>query len=348
MVFHWSLSDSKSPQVSRTLLSILAVLSNAVIWIVSTRPPTSKSSRAYYYYYYYLRVFFFCFFFTSVLSDGLSLEFWVKASLLKSPGLFSVFWPFSTMLLFGWSPYVLQLPSSFFLLITIRSGLLDEIRWSVFIIIIIIIIWEFFTTVLVDDLEFEWQQVSLSLQDSSEYSGWSYQFCNLDDLHSSSYFQVLQSLFQSLVSVLSAPTTTDIIVTFIFHLLLSLLLLLLFHSLRVFHISLSNWSFHWGLSDNKSPLVSRILLSILADLSNVVVWVVSTRLLISKSSSPFNNHSVTVPRVPIIIGMNVTFMFHSFSKSLARSRYLSFFSFSFNFTLWSVHNSLSSLFCGLL
>ena len=45
MVFHLSLSDSKSPQVSWTRLSILAVLSNAVIWIVSTRPPTSKSSR---------------------------------------------------------------------------------------------------------------------------------------------------------------------------------------------------------------------------------------------------------------------------------------------------------------
>ena len=36
--------DSKSPQVSRTLLSILAVLNNAVVWMVSTRPPTSKSS----------------------------------------------------------------------------------------------------------------------------------------------------------------------------------------------------------------------------------------------------------------------------------------------------------------
>ena len=45
MVFHWSLSDSKSPQISRTRLSILVVLSNAVVWIVSTRPPTSKSSR---------------------------------------------------------------------------------------------------------------------------------------------------------------------------------------------------------------------------------------------------------------------------------------------------------------
>ena len=42
MVFHWSLSDSKSPQVSR-----LAVLNNAVVWMVSTRPPTSKSSSSF-------------------------------------------------------------------------------------------------------------------------------------------------------------------------------------------------------------------------------------------------------------------------------------------------------------
>ena len=44
MIYHWSLSDSKSPQVSRTLLSILAVLNNAVVWMVSTPPPNSKSS----------------------------------------------------------------------------------------------------------------------------------------------------------------------------------------------------------------------------------------------------------------------------------------------------------------
>ena len=41
---HWSLSDSKSPQVSRTLLNILAVFNIAVLWMVSYRPPTSKSS----------------------------------------------------------------------------------------------------------------------------------------------------------------------------------------------------------------------------------------------------------------------------------------------------------------
>ena len=43
MVFHWSLSDSKFPQISRTLLSILANL-NAVVWMVCTHPLTSKSS----------------------------------------------------------------------------------------------------------------------------------------------------------------------------------------------------------------------------------------------------------------------------------------------------------------
>ena len=45
MVFYWSLSDSKSSQVSRTLLSILAVLINAVVCMVSTCPLTSKFSR---------------------------------------------------------------------------------------------------------------------------------------------------------------------------------------------------------------------------------------------------------------------------------------------------------------
>ena len=45
MVFHWSLSDSKSPQVSRIVVSILAVFNNAVVWLISIRPPTSKFSR---------------------------------------------------------------------------------------------------------------------------------------------------------------------------------------------------------------------------------------------------------------------------------------------------------------
>ena len=41
------------------------------------------------------------------------------------------------------------------------------------IIIIILLLWEFFAIALADgfSLEFKWQEVSLSLQDSSQYSG---------------------------------------------------------------------------------------------------------------------------------------------------------------------------------
>ena len=67
-----------------------------------------------------------------------------------------------------------------------------------------------------------------------------------------------------------------------------------------------------SLSDSKSPQVSGTLLSILAGLYNVVVWTVSTRPLISKYFSPFNNSLVTVPKAPITISIIVPFVFHSF------------------------------------
>ena len=92
--------------------------------------------------------------------------------------------------------------------------------------------------------------------------------------------------------------------------------------------------FHWSLSDSKSPQVSRTRLRILAVLSNAVVLILSLRPPISKSSRPFNNPLVIVPNAPITIGTIVTFMFNSFFNSLARSRYLSFFSLSFRFILW--------------
>ena len=111
--------------------------------------------------------------------------------------------------------------------------------------------------------------------------------------------------------------------------------------------------FHWSLSDNESPQVSRILLTILAVLNNVVVWMVSTRPPTSKSSSPFNNPLVSVPKAPITIGIIVTFMLYSFFNSLARSKYVSFFSHSFNFILWSARTAKSTIlqvlfFCWLL
>ena len=101
--------------------------------------------------------------------------------------------------------------------------------------------------------------------------------------------------------------------------------------------------FHMSLSDSKSSQVSRTLLRILADLNNVGDWTVSTSLLISKSSSPCINLLVTVPKVPITIGITTTFMFHSFFNSLARSKYLSFFSFSFNFIPWSAGTTKSTI-----
>ena len=93
----------------------------------------------------------------------------------------------------------------------------------------------------------------------------------------------------------------------------------------------------------QSPQVSRTLLSILAYLNKAVVWMVSTRPVISKSSSLCANPFVTIPKALITIGIIVTFMFHSFFNSLTRSRYLYFFSHSFNFTLWSTGTAKSTI-----
>ena len=101
--------------------------------------------------------------------------------------------------------------------------------------------------------------------------------------------------------------------------------------------------FHWSLNDSKSPQVSRTFHSILVVLNNAVVWIVSTRPPTSKSSSPFSNLLVTVPNAPITIGVIVTCMFHRFFNFLARSRYLSFFSHSFSFILWSAGTAQSTI-----
>ena len=95
--------------------------------------------------------------------------------------------------------------------------------------------------------------------------------------------------------------------------------------------------FHWSLIDSKSPQVPRPLLCILAVLSNAAVSMVSSSPPASKSSSPFKNPLVTVPKAPITNGIIVTFMFHSFFLVpwQGRGTYLSF-------------DFLSVLFCGHL
>ena len=145
--------------------------------------------------------------------------------------------------------------------------------------------------------------------------------------------------YTSHLSLLLAPSTIIIIIIII---------------IIVFSNQLTLMVFHWSLSDSKSPQVSRTLLTILSVLNNVVVSMVSTRLPTLKSSSPFSNPLVTVPKAPITIGIIVTHMFHSFFNSLARSRYLSFFSHFFNFILWSAVTTKSTIlqvlffFCWLL
>ena len=82
---------------------------------------------------------------------------------------------------------------------------------------------------------------------------------------------------------------------------------------------------YWSLRDSKSLQVSWTLLRILADLNYTVVRIVSTRPLISKSSSSSINPLVTVPKAPITIGITVTFRFHSFSVPWqGRGTYFSF------------------------
>ena len=104
--------------------------------------------------------------------------------------------------------------------------------------------------------------------------------------------------------------------------------------IRIFHISISRWFFTGVWVTASLPQVSRTRLRILAVLSNAVVWIVSIRPPTSKSSGPFNYPLVIVPKAPITMSTIVSFMFYSFFNSLARSRYLFFFSLPFR--LYSV------------
>ena len=125
-------------------------------------------------------------------------------------------------------------------------------------------------------------------------------------------------------------------------LLISRSLLLLFTPWEFFTSVLAD-GFHWCLSDSKSPQVSWTLLSILAVLNNLVVWMVSTCPPTFKTFSLFNNPLSSVPKAPITVSIIITFMFHSFFNSLARSRYLYFFSLSFSFILWLVGTAKSTI-----
>ena len=104
----WSAGTAKST-ILQVLFFLLIVTRYGRLAEIRWSVCITKSQRSYYYYYYYyyslIRAFH--------ISDSrwFFTEVWVTASLLKSPGLFLVFWQFSTMLSFGWTPLVRQPPS---------------------------------------------------------------------------------------------------------------------------------------------------------------------------------------------------------------------------------------------
>ena len=168
--------------------------------------------------------------------------------------------------------------------------------------------------------------------------------CSCSCSSSSSVFFFLRLLLLLLLRLLQLQLFYSLLV---FHTLswslsnyIRVILFLLIFSLRVFHISFSWWSFT-GVRVTASLLKFPGLFSVFWPFS--VVWMVSTRPPTSKSSSSFINHLVTVPKQPITIGIIVDFMFQSFFNSLARSRYLSFFSHPFSFILWSAGTVKSTI-----
>ena len=123
MVFHWSLSDSKSPQFLRTLLGILADLNNAVVWMVSLvllfpSPCTSPLVTVP----------------KAPITTNINVTFMFH-SFFQFPSKFEVFIPlfifFQFFSVVSRDSKFHNFASSLFLLIIIRSSRLAEIKWSV-------------------------------------------------------------------------------------------------------------------------------------------------------------------------------------------------------------------------
>ena len=301
MVFHWSLIDSKSLQVSRTCLSILAILNNAVVWMVSTRLPTSKSTSPFDNPLVTVP--------KALITIGIIVTFMFH-SFFNSLGRYLSFFSHSFSFIL-WSAGTAKstiFQVLFFLLVITRSGLLAEIRWSICMSKSHRSLCGLFSRI----------DAGLCIYHLFVWS-------NLNSLHISQW--------------ITLPTQSCLV------LYSFCALLLLFNSLWVFNISISWWPF--------TSQVSRTLLSILAILNNVVVWMIFTHPIISKPSSRCTNLLVTVPRAPITIGITVTFIFHNFFQFLSKVQVLillfTFFQF-YSVVCFDtkVHNSASSHFFFLL
>ena len=126
MVFYSSLSDSKSPQVSRTLLSIQADLNDDVVWMVSTyyfqilqslHQSVGDCTKSTSYYWHH------CHFYIPQF-------FQFPSNVMEFVLLFTFLQSYTEV---SRDSKVHNFASSlfFFLLIFIRSGRLAEMKWSV-------------------------------------------------------------------------------------------------------------------------------------------------------------------------------------------------------------------------
>ena len=170
MVFHWSLCDKKSPQVSRTLLSILAVLSNVVVWVVSTHPPTSKSTSPFNNPLVTVP--------KAPITNGIIVTFMFHTFFQfpsKVEVLILLFKFFQVYSVASWDSKVDNFANSLFFFFWLLLSLVFILLLLSLLLLLLLLLftpWEFFTAVLADglSLEFEWQQVFSSLQDFSQYS----------------------------------------------------------------------------------------------------------------------------------------------------------------------------------
>ena len=167
--FYWSLIDSKSPLFSMILVSILA---DAVVWMVLIRPLISKTSSEV----------------TNPLvtvpripiTIVITVTFMVNRFSFSLPGswyLFSVSLSFNCTL---WSAKTVkstllcgqpEKQSPLYSVVS-RDSKVHDSASSLFY-LLLFTPWEFLISVLADvlSLEFEWQQFTSSLYDSSHYSG---------------------------------------------------------------------------------------------------------------------------------------------------------------------------------
>ena len=99
--------------------------------------------------------------------------------------------------------------------------------------------------------------------------------------------------------------------------------------------------FHGSLNEIKSPQVYKTLLSILADLNDAVVWMISVRPQISNSSIPVTKRLGIIPSAKIKTGITINFMFHTFFLFSGKVQVLVTLFVFFDFTLWSGRLAMS-------